>query len=348
MHNKLLVADNAIALIGGRNVGNQYFQIDPASQLLLTMTSSLLGLSVRHFRVRFDEFWNSDLAIPAAPLAPRSISRPRASSTTDLATDYLARINSGEPYASLIDGRRQLEWASARVLYDSPHKRNVEARLQPGRLMSAAVEEQIGGVKKSELLMMSLIFCTFEKELALLHQVRSRAGDVRVLSNSLESAPALAAQSGYEMVRVPLLQDNVRLYEVRARLISSQGSGQTRNISRYGNYALHAKLYVFDRQRLFAGSWNYDQRSLLINTEIGVLVDDGALASQVARRFDEMTAPTAAYALHLSQDARGKPRVAWRTEDGHQVVDLAKEPARGWWQRLWIRVLTLLPLQPEL
>jgi len=346
MHNKLLVADNAIALIGGRNVGNQYFQIDPASQfadddifVAGPVSQTLSGV--------FDEFWNSDLAAPAAPLAARSVSKPKASSTGDLAADYLARINSGEPYASLIDGRRQLEWASARVVFDSPDKRDVEARQRPGRLMSAAVEEQIGGVK-SELLMISPYFVPSETELALLHQIRSRAGEVWVLSNSLESAPALSALSGYEKVRVPLLQDNVRLYEVRARLLSSQGSGQTRRISRYGNYALHAKLYVFDRQRLFVGSWNYDQRSLLINTEIGILIDDGVLASQIARRFEEMTAPSAAYALYLSHDARGIPAVAWRTEEEHQVVELAKEPSRGWWQRLRVRVLTLLPLQPEL
>lgn len=346
MHNKLIVADNAIALIGGRNVGNQYFQIDPVSQFA-DDDIFVAGPVTQTLSGAFDEFWNSDLAVPAARLAVRSISKPKTSSTGHLATDYLARINSGEPYASLIDGRRQLEWASARVVYDSPHKRDVEARRRPGKLMSAAVEEQIGGVK-SELLMMSPYFVPSEKELGLLHQIRSRAGEVGVLSNSLESAPALSAQSGYEKVRVPLLQDNVRLYEVRAHLLSSQGSGQTRNISRYGNYALHAKLYVFDRQRVFAGSWNYDQRSLLLNTEIGILIDDGVLASQVARRFDEMTAPSEAYALHLSHDARGKPGVSWRTEEGHRVVELTREPSRGWWQRRWIQVLSLLPLQPEL
>jgi cardiolipin synthase C len=285
--------------------------------------------------------------VPAAGLAARSISKPRPSLVGELGTDYLARIDSGEPYASLIVGRRQLEWASARVLYDSPHKRQVEARQRPGRLMSAAVEEQIGGVR-TELLMMTPYFVPSAQELALLRQVCAREGQVSVLSNSLESAPTLSAQSGYEKVRVPLLQDNVRLYEVRARLLNSQGSGQARKISRYGNYALHAKLYVFDRQRLFAGSWNYDQRSLLINTEIGLLIDDDALALQVARRFGEMTAPSAAYALFLTRDRLGTPRVAWRTEEGHQVVELAREPSRGWWQRQWVKVLALLPLQPEL
>lgn len=105
---------------------------------------------------------------------------------------------------------------------------------------------------------------------------------------------------------------------------------------------------MFDRRELFVGSWNYDQRSLLINTEIGLLINDDALASQVARRFEEMTEPAAAYALFLRQGPGGKPRIAWRTEEDHQVVELAKEPSRGWWQRHWVRVLALLPLQPEL
>jgi len=346
MHNKLLVADNAIALVGGRNVGNQYFQVDPASQFA-DDDIFVAGPISEALSGTFDEFWNSEMVLPAAPLAGRSTSRSKIAPISQADTAYLSRINSGEPYASLIDGRRPLEWASARLVYDTPYKRDVEARQRPGRLMSEAVEEQIGNVNNA-LLMMTPYFVPSERQLALLHQIRARGGEVRVLSNSLESAPTLSAQSGYEKVRVPLLQDQVRLYEVRARLLNSRGSGQTGKISRYGNYALHAKLYVFDRQRLFIGSWNYDQRSLLINTEVGLLIDDAAIATQVARRFDEMTTPAAAYALYLTQDPQGRARIAWRTEEGRQVVELGKEPSRGWWRRHLVHVLALLPLQPEL
>ena len=93
---------------------------------------------------------------------------------------------------------------------------------------------------------------------------------------------------------------------------------------------------------------NAHYSSLLINTEVGLLIDDDVLASQVARRFDEMIAPSEAYTLFLSQDPHGEPHVAWRAEEGHRVVELAREPSRGWWQRQWVRVLALLPLQPEL
>jgi putative cardiolipin synthase len=127
-----------------------------------------------------------------------------------------------------------------------------------------------------------------------------------------------------------------------------RGSGQTREISRYGNYSLHAKLYVFDRRRLFIGSWNYDQRSLRINTEIGVLIDSPELAQQVVKRFEAMTTPTEAYELVLAEGAPAGHRVLWNTEINHEKVQLHQEPSRGWWQREKVRILSLLPLSREL
>lgn len=108
--------------------------------------------------------------------------------------------------------------------------------------------------------------------------IRATGGQVGILS-PLESAPILSAQSGYEKVRLPLLEDQIQLYEVRAHLLSTKGSGESLKIARYGNYAVHAKLYLFDRRSLFIGSWNYDRRSRQINTEIGLVIDDAQLVS---------------------------------------------------------------------
>ena len=120
--------------------------------------------------------------------------------------------------------------------------------------------EAIGGARE-ELLMVTPYFVPSDGELALLKGLRERNVGVRILSNSLESAPELSAQSGYSKFRVPLLEAGVELYEVRALLERTRGSGQTRAVSRYGNFGLHAKLYVIDRRRLYIGSMNYDQRS---------------------------------------------------------------------------------------
>ncbi len=351
MHNKLLVCDNAVALVGGRNVGNQYFQIDPDSQFA-DDDLFVAGRIVPTLSRSFDDFWNSDMSVPVAVLT-RTHTRAKpdtaidAHSATTTTAAYQARIDSGEPLAGLLDGRTALVWTSARVVYDSPDKRRVERRQQHGRLMSEAVNTQIAAVKR-ELLMVSPYFVPSTGELAQLRQLRQQGAGIRVLSNSLESAPELAAHSGYQKVRVPLLQEGVELYEVRALLDDTRGSGQGRNVSRFGNYALHAKLYVFDRTRLFVGSWNYDQRSLRINTEIGVIVDSGELATQVATRFEQMTGPQEAYRVVLKTAAGQKPVLAWDTEINHRPVEVEREPSRGWWQRLHVRVLSLLPLQPEL
>ncbi|HEX4153708.1 MAG TPA: phospholipase D family protein [Steroidobacteraceae bacterium] len=349
MHNKLLVADNAIALIGGRNVGNEYFQLDPEGQFA-DDDVFVAGPIAQTLSKSFDEFWNSDLAVPAADLGGPHAYRPPVTTPVikGSGVDYLARIATGEPYSSLISDRQALIWAPARVVYDSPDKRFIEHSAERGRLMSHAVEEEIRK-SRSELLMVSCYFVPSDGELGVLKGLRDRDEAVKVLSNSLESAPSLAAQSGYHKVRVALLKAGVKLYEIRSRLDSTRGSGQSRQVSRYGNYSLHAKLYIFDRQRFFIGSWNYDQRSLHLNTEIGLIIDNAKLTSQMTRRFDAMTAPAAAYEVVLDPDLPGHAaRLEWDTEVNHQKIRLYKEPSRGWWRKAEERLLALLPLEPEL
>ena len=139
-----------------------------------------------------------------------------------------------------------LIWAHASVVYDSPDKKSIEAGEERGRLMSQDVEGKIGQLH-SELLMVTPYFAPSQGESNLLRKLSSRGATVKVLTNSLESAPSLAAQSGYDHDRLPLARAGVQFYEIRSLLDDTAGSGQTRQISRYGNYALHAKLYVFDR-----------------------------------------------------------------------------------------------------
>ncbi len=347
MHNKLLVSDNGIALIGGRNVGNEYFQLDPDMQFA-DDDVFVGGPIVQALSKSFDEFWNSDLVVPARALGQKPYQPPAAIPVVrGSGIDYVARINTGEPYASLISGRQPLVWAPAKVVYDSPEKQFIEKREELGRLMSQAVEAEIGNTRR-ELLLVSPYFVPSDSELALIEKVRDRGATAKVLTNSLESAPSLAAQSGYDKVRVPLLRAGVKIYEIRAHLDSTRGSGQTREVSKYGNYSLHGKLYVFDRQRFFIGSWNYDQRSLHINTEIGLIIDSAELSGQVAKRIDAMMAPTAAYEVIIASDPPGHARLAWVTEIDHRKVTLTKEPSRGFWRKEGEKILSLLPLQPEL
>jgi putative cardiolipin synthase len=362
MHNKLLVADNTLALIGGRNIGNQYFQIDPESQLADDDVFTA-GPIVRQLSGTFDEFWNSDLAIPAKALGrPRSADtgiesrteheRSRESRTAPpkpAPIDYASLLKSGEPFAGIVSGRLPLVWAKAEVVYDSPDKKKVISGALPGRLITTAVLESIRDVQ-SEFILVSPYFIPAPDELQLLKDIRRRQARVRVLTNSLKSTTDIAAQAGYDHYRVPLLQEGAELYEVRALLGSTRGSGQTAKVSRYGNYALHGKMYVFDRQKLFIGSMNYDQRSKRINTEVGLIIQSPELAEQTARRFDAMVKPNECYIVGLvPAGAPGKsPGLVWRTEEDGRMVEYTSEPARSGWQRFKVKLLTLLPLDREL
>jgi len=345
MHDKLLVADNAAALLGGRNIGNQYFQIDPESQFADDDVFAA-GPIVLQLSRTFDEFWNSALAIPAEALGRPHESRARDTKSNGI--DYAALIASGEPLAGIMAGRLPLVWAPAQLVYDSPDKKQVASGRVPGALIVPEVEKAIRAAQ-SEMLLVTPYLVPSADELQALQELRRHAVRVRILSNSLESCPEISAQSGYDKYRVPLLKGGVELYEVRALLGSTRGSGESAKLSRYGNYALHGKLYVFDRQKILIGSMNFDQRSQHINTEIGLIIGSPEIAQQTALRFENMVKPENCYAVALRPaGAVGKSRLTWRTEENNRDVELDREPARSGWQRLQAKLLTILPLGREL
>lgn len=362
MHNKLMVADNSIALIGGRNVGNQYFQIDPDSQFA---DDDLLaaGPVAAKLSATFDEFWNSSFSIPAAALYKRQRSQAALDARRAQAAqyaeqhlqtlksdgvDYASRVAAGGPYADLRSGKQPLVWASAVVISDSPDKKNVESGARRGRLMERSVMKA-AEASQSEVVMVNPYILPAADESEVLKELRERNVSVRILTNSLMSSPDLVAQAGYDRYRVPLLKEGVEIHELRALLGNTRGSGQTTRVSRYGNYALHAKLFVFDRERLFIGSMNLDERSKHLNTEIGLLLDSPELSLETLTRFDRMIQPENAYSLLWRESATGGAgHIEWDTVENGQPVIYTREPNRGRWQRMEFRFLSWLPITGEL
>jgi putative cardiolipin synthase len=146
-----------------------------------------------------------------------------------------------------------------------------------------------------------------------------------------------------------LLRAHVELHEVKARPGNARGTGQPASMSSYGAFGLHAKLFVFDRRRVFIGSMNFDRRSATLNTEIGLLIDSPELATQVAARFAEMTQPANAYRVELVEGSDGSDHLRWRSldEDG-RMTTTRLEPARSNWQRFKLGWSMLLPIDDEL
>ncbi len=359
MHNKLFIVDGTAALVGGRNIGDQYFQIDPDSQFA-DDDVFVAGPLVHDLSARFDGFWNSTLAIPAEGLSHHGSSHASSQHTGEgidtsapkaarAGFNYSEKLAAGEPFGGILAGRSPLIWANAQVVCDSPDKKAVIAGARAGSLMYEPVANAATKTH-GELLMITPYFVPTKEEIRLL-ETRLREGvRVRVLTNSLESTPDLSAHSGYMHYRGSLLQEGVEFHEVRALPGNTRGSGQSARLSRNGNYGLHAKLFVFDREQLFIGSMNFDRRSRRLNTEIGLIIADAELSRQAAVRFDAMAQEENSYTVALQpHGALPEPaRLTWRTKEEGQSVAYDSEPTRSKWRKFRVKLLSLLPLDPEL
>ena len=357
MHNKLLVADNASALIGGRNVGDQYFQIDPQGQYA-DDDVFVSGPTVQKLSATFDNFWNSALAIPVEALSGGHPSAAQLAAYRDVLAQahqkaqqagaiYLREAASGEPLAGILKGELPVVWAPAQVVCDPPDKINHQEHGPRRPFVYEPVTQAVAAVH-SEFLMITPYFIPTPREAQALKDLRQRNVRVGVLTNSLESTTEVSAHAGYQRHRTEMLQAGVELHEVRAAPDTARGTGQPVALSRYGNYGLHAKLYAFDRSRLFIGSMNFDQRSARLNTEIGLLIESSELAQQAVARYDAMTQLANAYQVTLQADPTGHSHPLWRTSIEGKLVETKHEPSRNAWRGLQDDFLRLMPIDDEL
>jgi putative cardiolipin synthase len=358
MHNKLFVADNALALIGGRNIGDAYFAASDAIEFG-DYDVLVAGPMVRQLSGSFDAFWNSPLAIPLQNLVvfkptPERLDKYRESLRTHHAAmeggTYTRPVSEGGPVANMFSGKHPLLWTHAEAIYDSPEKSKVESGMQAGKLLRERVESAAAAVR-SELLVASPYLVPGDDGMRLIKGLRERNVRVRVLTNSLQSTDAPITFAAYDHYRLPLLEAGVELYEVRPRLGEPNmphGGGSLQSSSETP-FALHAKVFVFDRRQVFVGSMNFDERSRRLNTELGGLIDSPELANEIAERFDAVAKPANSYALGLgSPGPLGTPAVTWRTEEGGVPVTYNKEPRVDPWTTLRVQMLSLLPIENQL
>jgi putative cardiolipin synthase len=357
MHNKLFIADEAVALIGGRNIGEQYFQVDPDGQyadddVLVTgpMTTALGG--------SFEEFWNSEEAVPAEVLIPAqqrdaaaaerlSQRHTEPQKAAAAGSNFSAKLAANEPLADVLAGKAPLSWARAELAYDPPGKRHEAAGERAGSLMFAPVAKAIRETHK-QLRVVTPYLIPTSSELKLLQEAAGVQGrQVRILTTSLEASTDPLAQAGYRHYREPLLSAGVELFELRRQPDSPRGTGQSTQMTRYGNFGLHAKLLVFDDTAVYIGSMNFDARSRQLNTEIGAIIYSQELATETTRRFEAMTQPANAYHVTL-EDRDGKKTLVWSTVKDGQPVQYLREPSHSGWQRFEVASASMLPLDPEL
>ena len=347
MHNKSFIADSQAAIVGGRNIGDQYF--DAGSPVGFADLDVLaVGAIVHEVAEEFDRYWNSESAYPAAsliaPAAPGTLAgrrdaweRSRQAPRTD---GYLQALRETELVRQLLEGQLQFEWAGAQVVSDDPAK--VLQPLDRRELHMLPHLENALGRPLRELDLVSPYFVPGSEGTKALLSLVERGVQVRVLTNGLAATDVNLVHAGYCRYREELLRGGARLYELKpgADMRRHRDEDDHRGIGSASS-GLHAKTFSVDRTRIFVGSFNLDPRSARLNTEMGVVLDSPLLAKRLSEWFDTVI-PDNAYEVHVAAGGKG---LEWRERTAAGEVVHTSEPQTGLLKRLWIEFLSLLPIE---
>ena len=343
MHNKLMVMDNAVAIIGGRNIGNHYFGVATDANFR-DLDIATVGPLVRETSSVFDYFWNGSWSVPIAALVKRRYDKTDLQATIEAVRDRIAE----EPYpynldqdvddltAALASIRERLIWATGLIVWDDPAESTSHHR--EGKVAHALFDKV--ATVQNELLIESAYFVTRPRSVEVARQLQERGVRVRVLTNSLSSNDVVAAHAGYSKRRSDLIANGVEIHELR----HDAGVVKQKVFSGDSRAALHTKAIVFDRESVFIGSFNLDPRSSDLNTEAGLYVESPELARQVIAYMDEGVQPQSSYRVLLDKSGG----LVWVTHRDGREVRYHHEPETTFGQRFLSGLIGLLPVEDQL
>ena len=340
MHNKLFVVDGVATIVGGRNIGGHYFEVDEASNFT-DIDVLLLGPVARDADECFERYWSSELAVPLQTALGRRDARMardrieryvRAARFTRLQELYRAEQRG---LRDMLDsGEHTVHWARTQLLADDPRKASVRRRRDAPQIMLDALNATWEEARE-EVLAATAYFVPGRNGSGNLIRMRRRGVRVRILTNSLASNDVPTVHAGYTRYRRALLRAGVELHEYQ----------------RFGNRpkhhhrasrcnALHAKTLVIDRRLAWIGSFNLDPRSSRLNTEMAVLLECESLARELADRMERDLAPDRSWHVMMR---RGSRELRWLGEKKGAPVEVHREPDASLWWRGWVKVARQFP-----
>jgi putative cardiolipin synthase len=341
MHNKSWIVDNRIALVGGRNLGDEYFDAHGGTNFV-DLDLLMAGPVVREVSESFDRFWNSPSNYPLAQLAPDAVNAP-ALAALRLALEGLPDELARSPYANvlredpavqdLLGGKTALHWTREwQFVSDDPLKQRLPEAQRSALLLALlpALESA-----RSEVALISPYFVPGENGAAKLVALDQRGLRVRVLTNSLAATDVAAVHGGYARYRAELLAGGVEIWELKP---AGEAHGNFSLAGSSGS-SLHTKALILDGDRSFVGSYNLDPRSTSLNCEQGVLVTHPALAAELATLYAREIRGERAWSVRLAEG-----EVHWT--DGVRTEH--SEPDAGASQRFQAWLMKILPVESQL
>lgn len=343
MHNKSFTVDGVATIGGGRNVGDEYFGTADASNYV-DLDALVVGEIVQAVSDDFVRYWNSPSAFPIGTIVDRDKSAGPAlqPALTSAMTDpklpaYRIRIEENETVARMVDGTLQFEWSHATLVSDPPSKTRGEA--SQSDLLAGQLTQLLGNIK-ARLDIVSPYFVPGERGAAHLAELARRGVRVRILTNSQEATDVLPVHAGYAKYRKQLLRAGVELYELKAENAPETKRADVGLVGS-SSASLHAKTFAVDERRSYVGSFNFDPRSVTLNTEMGFLISSSRISGDIHRSFD---ADVLDVAYSVSLDDEGNVRWSERETDGTEVLH-EHDPNTSQGSRAAVKVIGWLPVQ---
>ena len=343
MHNKAWIADGRVAIVGGRNVGDEYF--DAARDVNFMDTDvTVIGSAAGEASSIFDAYWNSPNAVPLAALVKRDktdLAQLRehlgAGEKSPQAEPYRRKLAQSPGVHSLVAGQRVVHWSGKAHIVSDPPEKAEGAPQKPDWMTPVLIHDMASAQHRLQVI--SPYFVPGDAGVRWIGQLRRRGVDVGVLTNSLAANDVVAVHGGYAGYRVPLLRQGVKLYELKPNgkpdgsLFGSSGA------------SLHTKAFVVDGRTGFIGSFNLDPRSMKVNTEMGLLFEQPDLARELEKLYARKTSPAMAYEVRL-QGSEGA--IVWSDAAATPPKLWTREPEASVWRRGAARVIGWLPVESQL
>ncbi len=344
MHNKAFVVDGSLAIMGGRNIAEEYFELEP-QQDFDDLELLMVGEVVPEIAQSFDAFWNSELAVPIAafsiPTKEERLDkwlqlmddvirgeRPSAYRAA-ITSPVLERIRSGEKPAVAAD---------ADYYYDEPEKLLASRDEEEYRILESAMEKRLRQAEQ-EIIIITPYLIPRDLRFRLLKDTVDRGVRVVIITNSLASTNHVAVHSAYAPHRKAMIEAGAELYEIKV----DETPSQRRKSLDPERTTLHTKAVIVDRRQLFVGTMNFDPRSIELNTESGLFVDSEALADNYYRLVVR-DRPRFTYRVRVSESGA----LEWHYNYQDEQFVLRQEPDTSFGRRLKSGFFGLLPIDNQL
>jgi putative cardiolipin synthase len=343
MHNKTWIADNRIAIVGGRNLGDEYFGASDEVNFV-DLDFAMVGPVVRDASASFDRYWNSEASYPMALLSPDDVTTAALDALRKSATSrkveasnhpFAVELHNSDAIQRLVAGDWPMQWtARFRFVADDPAKAVGKGGGLGGSEVLAVLAPALKNATKN-ITVISPYFVPGENGTRYLVDQVGRGVEVRVLTNSLAANDVAMVYGGYAKSRPELLAGGVKLWELKPL----PGSAARQSMFGSSGASLHTKALASDSTNAFVGSYNLDPRSTSLNCEQGVFVEESTVATQLEAIFDQESSSERAWSVTLDD---GKLR--WT--DGTRTYDSSPEASGGQKFQAWLA--KVLPLDSQL